>query len=179
MTLVSCPTLATPRLTLRAHRAADFEDSVAMWSNPDVVRFMGAKPATPEEVWARLLRYIGHWTLLGYGFWLISETASGAFVGEAGLADFRRAISPPLGADPEAGWALAPWAHGRGYAAEAVSAILGWADQSLGAPRTVCIIDPRNAPSLTLAGKLGFRLYGKGLYRGDEALMLERLRPES
>ncbi len=171
---MSCPTLVTARLTLRAHTAADFADSLAMWSDPDVVRFMGARPATSEEVWARLLRYVGHWTLLGYGFWLISETASGAFVGEAGLADFRRAISPPLGADPEAGWALAAWAQGRGYAAEAVGAVLNWADHTLGAARTVCIIDPQNAPSLTLAGKLGFRVYDKGLYRGDETLMLER-----
>ncbi len=174
---MSCPTLMTNRLTLRAHGVADFDSSLALWSDPEVVRFIGGKTATAEEVWARLLRYSGHWALLGFGFWTIHEAATGAFVGEAGLADFRRAITPPLGPDPEAGWVLAPQAHGRGYAREAVSAILGWADETLQAARTTCIIDPLNAPSLKLADKLGYRAFARGLYRGEEVVMLERARP--
>lgn len=172
-----CPSLTTKRLTLRAHRPADWEDSLSMWSDPAVVRHIGGAPATAEEVWARLMRYAGHWVMLGFGFWLISDTETGAFLGEAGLADFRRQISPGLGSDPEAGWALSPWAHGRGYAAEAMTAILAWADGNLDAPRTVCIIAPENTPSLTLAEKLGYRPYADGLYRGDRTIMLERFRP--
>ncbi len=171
---MTCPTLATDRLTLRGHGLADFDDSLALWSDPRVVRFIGGKTATAEEVWARLLRYGGHWSLMGFGFWTIHESATDAFVGEAGLADFRRAITPPLGPDPEAGWALSPRAHGRGYASEAMTAILAWADRALGAPRTTCIIDPANAASLKLAAKLGYEPFGRGLYRGDEVVMLER-----
>jgi RimJ/RimL family protein N-acetyltransferase len=171
---MSCPTLKTDRLTLRGHSVADFDSSLALWSDPEVVRFIGGKTATAEEVWARLLRYSGHWALLGFGFWTIQETATGAFVGEAGLADFRRAIAPPLGPDPEAGWVLIPRAHGRGYAREAMIAILDWADATLGARRTTCIIDPSNAASLKLAAKLGYQPFGRGLYRGDEVVMLER-----
>jgi RimJ/RimL family protein N-acetyltransferase len=172
-----CPTLTTERLTLRGHGLSDFDDSLTLWSDPDVVRFIGGKTATAEEVWARLLRYSGHWALLGFGFWTIHETATGAFVGEAGLADFRRAIAPPLGPDPEAGWVLIPGAHGRGYASEAMRGILGWADRTLGAPRTTCIIDPSNVASLKLAAKLGYKPFGHGLYRGDEVVMLERENP--
>ena len=171
-----CPTLTTERLTLRAHRPADWQASLLMWSDPDVVRHIGGTPATAEEVWARLLRYAGLWVMMGFGFWLISETATGAFVGEAGLADFQRNISPPLGSDPEAGWALSPWAHGRGYGAEAMTAILDWADGALSVARTVCIIAPDNAPSLKLAGKLGYQPFATGLLRGDETVMLERMR---
>ncbi len=174
---MNCPTLTTDRLILRGHGLADFDDSLALWSDPQVVRFIGGKTATAEEVWARLLRYRGHWALLGYGFWTIHDKVSGLFVGEAGLADFRRAITPALGPDPEAGWALSPQAHGRGYASEAMSAILAWADAKLRASRTTCIIDPANAPSLKLAAKLGYRPFGQGIYRGDEVAMLERERP--
>jgi RimJ/RimL family protein N-acetyltransferase len=174
---MSCPTLTTDRLALRAHGLTDFEDSLALWSDPEVVRFIGGKTATAEEVWARLLRYRGHWALLGYGFWTIHETATGLFVGEAGLADFRRAMTPTLGPYPEAGWVLSPRVHGRGYANEAMSAILAWADRVLRAPRTTCIIDPSNAPSLKLAAKLGYQPFGRGVYRGDEVIMLERERP--
>jgi RimJ/RimL family protein N-acetyltransferase len=174
---MSCPVLTTDRLTLRGHGLADFDDSLALWSDPEVVRFIGGKTATAEEVWARLLRYGGHWALMKFGFWTIHDTATGVFVGEAGLADFRRAMTPALGPDPEAGWVLAPRAHGRGYAGEAMSVILAWADATLGAPRTTCIIDPANAPSLKLAAKLGYQPFGRGLYRGDEVVMLERPRP--
>ena len=49
-----------------------------------IARFIGGRPYTREEVWARILRYVGHWTLKGYGFWAIEEKLSGDFIGEAG-----------------------------------------------------------------------------------------------
>jgi RimJ/RimL family protein N-acetyltransferase len=171
------PTLTTPRLTLSGHGLADFADSFALWSNPDVVRFIGGVPSTEEEVWTRLIRHRGMWALFGFGGFAIRETASGAFVGEAGLMRLKRAITPPLGADPEAGWALMPWAHGKGYAREAMEAILAWTDQTLGATRTVCIIDPNNGPSLRLAERLGYRRLADALYREEPILELERLAP--
>src|SRR5690606_7603589 len=100
------PVLETERLRLRGHAMPDFESVAAMWGDPEVVRFISGKPSTREESWARMLRYPGHWSLLGYGFWLIEEKESGRFVGEGGFADFMRAIEPPFDA-PEQGWALA------------------------------------------------------------------------
>ena len=84
------PVIDTDRLTLRAHGIEDFEDMCAMWADPEVVRFIGGKVFSREEVWARLLRYAGSWSLLGYGFWVIRDRASGAFVGEAGFHNLRR-----------------------------------------------------------------------------------------
>jgi RimJ/RimL family protein N-acetyltransferase len=54
------PTLRTERLILRAPTLDDFADSLAMWADPTVTRFIGGRPHTKEEVWSRLLRYIGH-----------------------------------------------------------------------------------------------------------------------
>ena len=54
------PMLQTPRLTLRRPGLADFADSAALWADPRVTRFITRRPATTEEVWARLLRYVGH-----------------------------------------------------------------------------------------------------------------------
>ena len=48
-----------------------------MWSDAEVTRFIGGKPLSGEEVWARILRYAGHWSMLGYGYWLIEEKATG------------------------------------------------------------------------------------------------------
>lgn len=167
------PVLATPRLTLRPHTIADFDDCAAMWADPDVTRHIGGRPFTAEEVWARVLRYAGLWTLLGHGYWVVRERASGRFVGEVGLAEFRRDIVPALDA-PEAGWVLAPWAHGQGYATEAVDAMLAWSDTELRAPRTVCIIAPGNAASIRVAEKCGYRERGRATYKESETLVLER-----
>jgi RimJ/RimL family protein N-acetyltransferase len=172
--LTQAPTLETDRLILRAHRLDDFEPGAAMWGNEAVARFIGGKPFTPEEVWQRVLRYPGHWALLGFGYWVLEDKATGRFAGEAGLLNLNRAIEPPFGDAPEAGWVLAPWAHGKGYATEAMARAVGWADAQLGAPRTVCMISPQNTPSLRVAEKLGYREYARTTYKGSPTILLER-----
>jgi RimJ/RimL family protein N-acetyltransferase len=174
---LSIPTLDTGRLTLRPHTLADFDECVALWGDPRVTRYIGGRPFTAEEVWARVLRYAGMWTLLGLGYWVVRERATGRFVGEVGLSDFHREITPPLGNDPETGWILAPWAHGRGFATEAVRAALAWGDAHLGAPRTVCMIAPENAASLRVAEKCGFREIIRTTYKGELTIILERPHP--
>ena len=61
------PVIETARLRMRAHRVEDLDICAAMWADPEVVRYIGARPYLREEVWARLLRYAGHWALLRYG----------------------------------------------------------------------------------------------------------------
>jgi RimJ/RimL family protein N-acetyltransferase len=170
----SAPTLETGRLILRAHRLADYEPSAAMWGDEGVARFIGGKPFTPEEVWQRMLRYPGHWSLLGYGYWVLEEKATGDFVGEAGFLNLNRAIDPPFGDAPEAGWVLAPAAHGKGYATEAMERAAAWIDAGFGAARTVCMISPQNTPSLRVAEKLGYRQYASTTYKGSPTLLFER-----
>ena len=115
--LVVAPALETPRLRLRGHGLDDFPQSAAMWADPVVVRYIRPIPFTEEETWARLLRYVGHWALLGYGFWVVEDKQTGEFLGEAGFLNFHRDTDPPRVINiPEAGWAFRAAAHGRGYA---------------------------------------------------------------
>jgi RimJ/RimL family protein N-acetyltransferase len=58
---------------------------------------------------------------------------------------------------PELGWALLPQFHGRGYATEALRAVLAWGDDHIAQRRTVCIIHPDNHPSFRVAEKLGYK----------------------
>jgi RimJ/RimL family protein N-acetyltransferase len=169
------PTLTTERLVLRAHRPDDFEAYHGIWSDPDVVRHISGKPSTPEESWGRLLRALGHWPVMGFGYWAAVERSSGRLVGEFGLADFHREITPSLDGAPEAGWVLSPSVHGRGLATEAMQAVIGWADRTLQAPRIVCIISPENPASIRVAAKCGFRDLCLTSYRGEPTLMMERL----
>lgn len=51
--------IATDRLSLQAPNLSDFPDMVALWSDPDVVRYIGGRVFSDEEIWQRLLRYRG------------------------------------------------------------------------------------------------------------------------
>jgi len=168
------PRLETERLILRGHTVDDFDDCAAMWGDTVVTRHIGGRPFTREECWSRLLRYRGHWALLGFGYWVVCDKRSQRFVGEVGFAEFQRAIEPSFGGAPEAGWVLAPWSYGRGYATEALGAALGWADAHFDAKRTVCMIDPPNTASIRVAHKAGYREFARASYHGEPVILFER-----
>jgi RimJ/RimL family protein N-acetyltransferase len=174
---ISVPELETARLRLRGHRSDDYPDCCAMWADAVVTRHIGGRAFTPEEVWARMLRYAGLWALLGYGYWALEEKSSGRFVGELGFADFRRDMDPPLEA-PEVGWALASSVHGRGFATEALTSVLAWGDATLAIKNTVCIITPENIASINVAQKCGFRELRAVQYKATPVVVYKRLRPQ-
>lgn len=172
---MSAPVLETARLRLRGHDLRDFEAMLAMWGDPEVTRFIGGKPSTKDEVWTRLLRYVGHWAVLGYGYWAVEEKDTGAFIGEIGFADFKREMEPSFEGIPELGWALAGAAHGKGYATEAVAVAIDWGKAHFNGQRIVCMISPENTPSIRVAEKCGFRRFGETNYKGAPSLLFERL----
>jgi RimJ/RimL family protein N-acetyltransferase len=176
LTLDRTPEIKTHRLTLRAHRLDDFDASFAMWSDPVVTRFIGGKPSIEQQAWSRLLVYAGHWALLRFGYWVVEEKSSGEFIGEVGFADFKRDIDPSMRDVPELGWAFASRVHGRGYATEAVGAVVAWGDAQFGSARTVCLIDPENLASIRVAQKCGYQEFERTLFNGRSTVFFERRR---
>jgi RimJ/RimL family protein N-acetyltransferase len=171
------PVVETTRLKLRGHRAEDLAACLPLWNDPIVTRFIGGRPYTQEEVWQRVQRYAGSWVLLGHGFWVIEEKAGGRLVGEIGIMDARREMDPPFGDDRELGWALLPEVHGKGYASEALAAVLDWERGAFNAPCLVALIDPDNASSIKLAEKYGFRERVRSVYKSVPTIQFERRRP--
>jgi RimJ/RimL family protein N-acetyltransferase len=166
--------ITTERLLLRRHTADDLAALAAVWADPDVMRHVGGRISSLEDSWARVLRYAGHWSLCGYGFWAVVEAATGRYIGDVGFADFKRACEPALSDAPEGGWVLAQSAHGRGFATEALRAALAWDEHRLARQRTRCIIDPGNDASVRVAAKCGFARVGDALYRGEPICVYER-----
>lgn len=161
---------------MRPHRVADFDDVAAMWTEPSVVRYISGRPSTRQDSWARLLRHIGHWHALQFGYWVVEDRHTGRFLGEVGFADFKRDITPSLEGLPEIGWVLRSSAHGKGIATEAVAAAIAWGDNNLAAGRTVCMVDPAHAASIRVAEKNGYREFERTAYRGRPTLLLDRRR---
>ena len=175
MTLSSPPVLTTERLILTPVTLTDFEDLKRTWADETFTRAITGRALSAEEVWFRLLRDIGHWQALGHGNWSMRTRDTGAYVGSVGVLDYRREVEPAFDA-PELGWGAAPAFQGQGLAREGLEAALVWADTVLDAPRTVCMINPDNLPSLKLAERVGYRPNAKGAYQASEVILLERLR---
>lgn len=171
---LTIPVLETDRLLMRGHRAEDFPASAAMWANPEVTRHIMGKPCSEEESWSRLLRYLGHWSLADFGYWVVLEKATGGFVGEVGFADYKRDIEPSIHGIPELGWVLNPNMHGKGYATEAARGALAWGDEHFGAVQTVCLIAPENRASLRVAEKCGYRELRRTTYKGQPTILFTR-----
>ncbi|KOC89538.1 GNAT family N-acetyltransferase [Winslowiella iniecta] len=161
------PRLNTPHLVLRAFTGDDFSACQQLWAGEQVSE---DKRLSREQVWSKLLRHIGHWQVLGYGYWAVEEQATGQFVGSIGLAFNRRDLPEHYADWVETGWTLLPQAQGKGYATEAGRAMLAWAEQHL-PPRIFCITDPDNRRSQLLAEKLGFQFTEVAAY-GDKAIWL-------
>jgi RimJ/RimL family protein N-acetyltransferase len=171
------PVIETERLRLRGHRLDDFGDVAAMWADASVTKQLRDQPFTREESWTRLLRYVGHWALLGFGYWVVEDKQTGQFLGEVGFADYERDLKPSLKGIPEIGWVLSTQAHGRGYATEAVHAVVAWGDIHFGANKTACIIDPENTASIRVAEKCGYREFQRTTYHGQPTILFTRSLP--
>jgi RimJ/RimL family protein N-acetyltransferase len=168
------PIIETERLRLRAFKEQDLERWSAVMADPATVRHLGGQPHAREDTWRRLLMSGGLWLIYGYGYWAAERKDDGVLVGQVGLADFKREMSPSIEGLPEAGWIFAPDAHGQGYASEAVRAVLAWADAALDAPKIAAIIDPANAASIRVAEKCGFSGREPAVYKNEPILLFRR-----
>ncbi|WP_321891278.1 GNAT family N-acetyltransferase [Paraburkholderia tropica] len=159
---------------MRPPELRDFDDLYRMWSDPEVVRFVTGAPLTREDVWARLLRSMGHWAALGFGHWIVAEKSTAAFVGEVGFVRYMRGISPTFDASPEIGWMIARQAQRFGYASEAIAAAHGWAHTRWPDTETVCIISPENTASLKVASRFDYRREFETTYKNKVVSVCRR-----
>lgn len=153
------PIIETERLRLRPGRLSDKDVHITMWADERVTRFIGGEPRAPDVSWGKFLSSAGLWPVMGFGYWVFADRSSDALVGMGGLSYFCRGM-PELEGMPEAGWAFDADHWGAGYATEAMTAALGWADANLDASEVRCIIDLGNDASERVSAKLGFRRIG-------------------
>ncbi|MFL6734542.1 MAG: GNAT family N-acetyltransferase [Sphingomicrobium sp.] len=159
---------------MRPFRHDDLDAHAATLGDPDVARFIGGTPFSREESWRRLLSNAGCWPLLGFGPWAVERRSDGRMVGHCGFFDFERDMTPSIVGEPEMGWIFDPSVHGQGIAYEACVAALTWADENFFPASYPAIIDPDNAPSMQLAGRLGFQRQSDAMYKNAPMAFFRR-----
>ena len=170
---VGVPILETERLILREFRAEDFDDFADMWADPVVVKHISGVVATRGESWGRLMSHAGSWPIVGLGYWVVIEKQTKKFIGIVGFGEMRREIEPSIEGQPEAGWVLAQWAQGKGYATEAMQVAMAWGLSNFGEVKPVCIIDPDYSATKRVAEKCGFVDKVLTTYKGNPTLIME------
>ena len=181
--ITEAPLLETERLRLRGFMRSDFEAVYQMGTDAEMTRHKGGPILSRALAWEKFLRGPAMWPMLGYGMWIAERREDGAVLGQIGYADFMREMEPPLADVPEMAWVLgrasqAPDGRGLGFGTEALRATLAWGDANLAAEKVQCIITPDNIPSLKLARKFDFTELRQAPYKGDDVIVLERLRPQ-
>jgi RimJ/RimL family protein N-acetyltransferase len=172
--LRSAPTLETERLVLRAFRREDLDEHAATLADPEVMRHLGGSPTSREDAWRKLMMAAGQWSVLGYGYWAVETKADRRMVGQVGLCDFERGLTPDLGGLPEMGWIFDRSVHGKGIAGEACRAVLDWAARTLPPGPIWSIISPDNLPSIKLAERLGFEHVAVTDYHDEPIVVMQR-----
>ena len=132
----------------------------AIYSDPEVMRYVATGPMTDIAVTERLLDdYSAHQQRHGFSFWAVFERSTGALIGDSGL------YRTPAG-EVELGYTLGARWWGRGYATEAAGRWVSVAFEELGITEIVALAEPANVGSLRVLEKLGMRRDGERLAFG-------------
>ena len=167
----SPPTIETERLRLRPFRKEDLDPWVAILAKPDVSAYLGP-PKSRSDLWLRLTSSVGQWYVQGYGGLMVELRDTGTLVGNVSLFEAKRGLG--FEGEPELGYIVDSAVHGQGIGAEAVGAVLDWAEANMEPTPFWAIIDPANPASHRLAKKAGFEKVGEDVYEGDVLDIVKR-----
>lgn len=175
---VNCaaPHLLTERLELWMPQVADLPPLFEIISDEETTRYLGGT-STMEDLFMRFMRNAGSWHLYGYGMFMLRERGGdGSLIGNCGIFHSIRGLGDDFDNRPEAGWIIQADCTGKGYAGEAMRAILAWFDASFG-NEVMCLISLANAPSIKLAEKLDFGCLRETEMPGGDLVRLFRRPP--
>ena len=142
------PTIETERLLLQMFRPEDLDELARLFSDPDVMKYVGdGKPVNREEADKALKSIIRHWVTRGFGRWAVVDKKTHEFVGFGGLRS--------LFGTPEVVYHLAKAHWGRGLATELARASLRFGFEERQFERIVAIAKPDNAASIHVMEKIG------------------------
>ena len=170
---VTADVLQTDRLELRHPVEADRAVFERLFGDDNFMVFSGGA-LSPEAAGRRFDVMLRNTSEVAFAKQPIVERSSGQIIGYCGVAWFEFEGCRGL----EFGWRLVPESRGFGYATEAGQALLDLARESFDG-EILAMIDPTNAASKRVAGKLGFVFWKMATVNGfvDEIHRLHVTKP--
>jgi RimJ/RimL family protein N-acetyltransferase len=143
----------TARLILRTIEEGDAIEQDRLLNTPSVMARLGGVKEL-HEIEAKHAKAMAMYAREGFSFLFMIEKASGEMVGHCGIKRVDNPLAPNVG-DHEIGWLVREDRWRRGYAEEAMRAVLDWAFTRIHAPHVVALTSEANAGSWKLMQKLG------------------------
>lgn len=164
--------IATPRLVLRRLTLDDAELMLAIWTDPEFVRYVGDRGVRSREEARQAIADGAILSYAEYGFGPYHVALhDGTAIGVCGL--YARAELD----HPDLGFAMLKPYRKNGYAFEAAEAVLRHCAEDMHLEWIYAIVAPANDASLALIKKLGMQYHRALQLDGDNSLVsLYRLR---
>jgi aminoglycoside 6'-N-acetyltransferase len=145
--------IETERLRLRLYEPGDLEATLAYYSQPEVARYLLTGPWTREIAEQTIAKRVTRRGIdKDHGELALVIEHEGTVVGDIAFW-----TSDETHSRAEIGWVLDPAYGGRGYATEAVRAVLGLAFGAYGMHRVHAQLDARNTASERLCERVGMK----------------------
>ncbi len=149
--------IETERTRLRLFTLEDLDDLQRIFTDPDVVRHIGAGlPLSRDETEVALKSIIAHWERQGIGRWAVEHKESAKLIGFAGIR--------LLEGTPEVVYLLDKPYWGQGLATEIGAACLDFGFRVREYERIVAVTKPPNVASQRVLQKLGMKYVGEACY---------------
>ncbi|WP_313641057.1 GNAT family protein [Paenibacillus sp.] len=148
--------LHTERLHLRKMKVSDSPSLFKIWSDPEVTKFMNINCFTDENQAKDMIKLLDEFSQDNKAIrFSIIEMDSNEIIGSCGFnfLDYENAKA-------EIGYDIAKAFWGRGYASEAICALLDYAFSSLKLNRIEAKVEPENVKSVKVLQKLNFTFEG-------------------
>ncbi|MGI9315941.1 MAG: GNAT family N-acetyltransferase [bacterium] len=168
--------LLTNRLRLRPLRLDDLDLSIEMFTNPEVVRYVGDLQ-TAETIREEMPKYVKRCGRGCIGIWCVTDKESSEKIGTGALLpmpideddtdwDLIEGTAIP-DCEIEVGYILKPSAWGKGYATEICDRLLSFAFEKTPLEAVVACIDENNDKSRNVLHKCGFLEEGRRRAYGE------------
>ncbi len=143
--------IRTNRLCLRLLQFEDIDNLTMLNSDPDVRQFLPDIIQNREQTETRVRELIQFYADFGLPGFVIFELTSGEFVGECGFET--------IDGEVEVGYQLHKKFWGKGYATEALRALLAWAKQHIEVEHIIAITPADHSASQRVIDKCGMENY--------------------
>ena len=162
---MSAPTLRTPRTDLRPLTAADLDAAHALWTDPDVRRYLWDDVVITREGAAEALaRSDGDFASHGFGLWAVYQRHGGP------LARLLRLSDSPRVSRPNCSMACSRRGGARGWPLKPPAPCSITCSARSDTPRSVALTDVANTASVRVMERLGMTFERRGEHHGLDTL---------
>jgi RimJ/RimL family protein N-acetyltransferase len=156
--------LETARLYLRQFTPDDLDDLYRIYSDPEIMKYVGQGTRTREETENALYDMLASWEQNNFGMWALADKMNNRFIGECGLVFLEK--TPEV----ELSYTLDKHYWNRGLAAEASLASLQYGFDVLKLEKIVAVARPENIASQRVMQKVGMKYEKNARYYDSDVV---------